>query len=185
MPQGRHRSLDFDARETVLAVAPTGAALRPASVPYREEGRHARHDDHDQRPTARRPLRAGPQPPWLCRRSLGRVGADKDFATAARLGLEFGEDFELLEDIGWGEDEGRESFELTMPVHDLTELLKRLHDEAEQVLRQGAEAHSTGGGHLDGDARQSRRAASHRDRPPGARGPGAIAPPPASLAARR
>lgn len=60
---------------------------------------------------------------------------DKDFATAARLGLEFGEDFELLEEIGWGEDEGRESFELTMPVHDLTELLKRLHDEAEQVLQ--------------------------------------------------
>jgi hypothetical protein len=77
----------------------------------------------------------------LVRNHLGSVGdlwdaleRDRDFATAARLGLEFGEDFELLEDIGWGEDEGRESFELTMPVHDLTELLKRLHDEAEQVL---------------------------------------------------
>jgi hypothetical protein len=77
----------------------------------------------------------------LVRNHLGSVGdlwdaleRDKDFATAARLGLEFGEDFELLEEIGWGEDEGRESFELTMPVHDLTELLKRLHDEAEQVL---------------------------------------------------
>jgi hypothetical protein len=77
----------------------------------------------------------------LVRNHLGSVGdlwdaleRDKDFATAARLGLEFGEDFELLEDIGWGEDEGRESFELTMPVHDLTELLKRLHGEAEQIL---------------------------------------------------
>lgn len=77
----------------------------------------------------------------LVRNHLGSVGdlwdaleRDKEFATAARLGLEFGEDFELLEDIGWGEDERRESFELTMPVHDLTELLKRLHDEAEQVL---------------------------------------------------
>jgi hypothetical protein len=77
----------------------------------------------------------------LVRNHLGSVGdlwdaleRTKDFATAARLGLEFGEDFELLEEIGWGEDEGRESFELTMPVHDLTELLKRLHDEAEQVL---------------------------------------------------
>lgn len=76
----------------------------------------------------------------LVRNHLGSVGdlwdaleRDKDFATAARLGLEFG-DFELLEDVGWGEDEGRESFELTMPVHDLMELLKRLHDEAEQVL---------------------------------------------------
>jgi hypothetical protein len=77
----------------------------------------------------------------LVRNHLGSVGdlwdaleRDKDFATAARLGLEFGEDFELLDDIGWGEDEGRESFELTMPAHDLTELFKRLHDEAEQVL---------------------------------------------------
>jgi hypothetical protein len=77
----------------------------------------------------------------LVRNHLGSVGdlwdaleGDKDFATAARLGLEFGEDFELLEEIGWGDDEDRESFELTMPVHDLTELLKRLHDEAEQVL---------------------------------------------------
>lgn len=77
----------------------------------------------------------------LVRNHLGSVGdlwdaleRDKDFATAARLGLEFGEDFELLEDVGWSEDEGRESFELTMPVHDLMELLKRLHDEAEQVL---------------------------------------------------
>jgi len=78
----------------------------------------------------------------LVRNHLGSIGdlwdaleRDKDFATAARLGLEFGEDFALLEDIGWGEDEGRESFELTIPVHDLTELLKRLHDEAEQVLQ--------------------------------------------------
>jgi hypothetical protein len=77
----------------------------------------------------------------LVRNHLGSVGdlwdaleRDKDYATAARLGLEFGEDFELLEEIGWGEDESRESFELTMPVHDLTELLKRLHGEAEQVL---------------------------------------------------
>ena len=42
--------------------------------------------------------------------------------------------FELMEDIGWGEDEGRESFELTMPLHDLTEVLNRLHGEAEVVL---------------------------------------------------
>jgi hypothetical protein len=45
----------------------------------------------------------------LVRNHLGSVGdlwdvleRDKDFTTAARLGLEFGEDFELLEDIGWG-----------------------------------------------------------------------------------
>jgi hypothetical protein len=73
----------------------------------------------------------------LVRNHLGSVGdlfdaleRDKDFAKAARLGLEFSEDFELLEDIGWGEDEGRDSFELTMPAHDLMEALQRLHGEA-------------------------------------------------------
>lgn len=59
---------------------------------------------------------------------------DKDFATAERLGLEFGEDFRLLADIGWGEDERRESFGLTMPIHDLMELLQRLRGEAAVVL---------------------------------------------------
>jgi hypothetical protein len=81
----------------------------------------------------------------LVRNHLGSVGdlwdaleRDKDFAKAARLGLEFSEDFELLEDIGWGEEEGREGFELTMAVHDLMEVLRRLHAEAATVLA-GAE----------------------------------------------
>ena len=60
----------------------------------------------------------------------------RDFATAERLGHEFAEDFRLLEDIGWAPCESCESFALTMPVHDLMELLKRLHSEAEQVLVQ-------------------------------------------------
>jgi len=47
----------------------------------------------------------------------------RDFVTAERLGLEFGEDFQLLRDIGWGEQDERESFELTMPPHDLMEVL--------------------------------------------------------------
>ena len=81
----------------------------------------------------------------LIRNHLGSVGdlwdaleRDKDFAKAARLGLEFSEDFDLLEDIGWGEDERRESFELTMPAHDLMEVLRRLHAEAATVIA-GAE----------------------------------------------
>jgi hypothetical protein len=81
----------------------------------------------------------------LIRNHLGSVGdlfdaleRDRDFATAARLGLEFSEDFQLLEDIGWGEDERRESLELTMPAHELMELLQRLHGEAGEVLA-GAE----------------------------------------------
>jgi hypothetical protein len=77
----------------------------------------------------------------LVRNHLGSVGDlwhalehDKDFAKAERLGLEFGEDFRLLDDIGWKEKDDRESFELTMPPHDLMEALKRLHGEAEAVL---------------------------------------------------
>ncbi len=68
----------------------------------------------------------------------------KDFAKAERLGLEFAEDFRLLQDIGWGEKDERETFELTMPAHDLMELLQRLHTEALPVLVEtGAEAEST------------------------------------------
>jgi hypothetical protein len=61
------------------------------------------------------------------------LGRSRDYATAERLGIEFVEDVRLLADIGWDPGDGRESFELTMPVHDLTEALKR-HDEAEAVL---------------------------------------------------
>jgi len=68
----------------------------------------------------------------------------KDFAKAERLGLEFAEDFRLLQDIGWGEKDERETFELTMPTHDLMELLQRLHAEAVPVLvESGAEAQSS------------------------------------------
>jgi hypothetical protein len=62
------------------------------------------------------------------------LGRSRDYATAERLGIEFSEDFRLLSDIGWDPRDGRESYELTMPVHNLTETLKRLHDEAEAVL---------------------------------------------------
>lgn len=68
----------------------------------------------------------------------------KDFATAERLGLEFAEDFRLLQDIGWSEYDVRESYPVTMPPHDLMELLKRLHDEAAKVLiESGGEAQSS------------------------------------------
>ncbi len=58
----------------------------------------------------------------------------KDFAKAEALSLEFAEDFRLLKDIGWDERDERETFDLTMPAHDLMELLKRLHDEAVKIL---------------------------------------------------
>lgn len=68
----------------------------------------------------------------------------KDFVTAERLGLEFAEDFRLLQGIGWSEHDIRESWVLTMPPHDLTELLRRLRDEAARVLiESGTEARSS------------------------------------------
>lgn len=62
------------------------------------------------------------------------LGRSRDYATAERLGIEFGEDFRLLGDIGWDPNDGREAFELTIPPHDLAETLKRLHNEAERLL---------------------------------------------------
>lgn len=68
----------------------------------------------------------------------------RDFAKAEQLGLEFSEDFRLLQDIGWDERDERETFDLTMPAHDLMELLKRLHGEAVKVLvESGTEARSS------------------------------------------
>jgi len=59
---------------------------------------------------------------------------EKDFAKAERLGIEYGEDLRLMQDLGWAEEDGRESVDLTMPSHDLMELLGRLRGEAESVL---------------------------------------------------
>lgn len=73
--------------------------------------------------------------------ALERTG---DFTAAERLGLEFAEDFRLLQDIGWSEHDVREGYQLTMPAYDLTELLRRLHDEAAHVLiESGTEAQSS------------------------------------------
>ncbi|HEY6549564.1 MAG TPA: hypothetical protein VIY71_00005 [Solirubrobacterales bacterium] len=59
---------------------------------------------------------------------------EKDFAKAERLGIEFGEDFRLLEDIGWEPEPNRATVDLTIPPNDLIELLRRLQAEAECVL---------------------------------------------------
>jgi hypothetical protein len=62
------------------------------------------------------------------------LGRSRDYDTAKRLGLEFGRDFRLLDDIGWTADDDRESYELTMPPHELADLLGRLRGEAEKIL---------------------------------------------------
>jgi uncharacterized protein YgfB (UPF0149 family) len=77
----------------------------------------------------------------LVRNHLGSVGDlfdalehEKDFGKAERLGLELIEDLRLMQDLGWGEDDGREEVELTMQSHDLMEVLERLRGEAGLVL---------------------------------------------------
>jgi hypothetical protein len=58
----------------------------------------------------------------------------EDFITAERLGLEFGEDLRLMEDLGWVDEDGRQTVALTMPAEDLIETLKRLRAEAEGLF---------------------------------------------------
>jgi hypothetical protein len=77
----------------------------------------------------------------LVRNDLGSTGdlvealeREKDFGKAERLGLELMEDVRLMMDLGWNEAEGREGVALTIPPHDLMELLERLRVGAGIVL---------------------------------------------------
>ena len=42
----------------------------------------------------------------------------KDYPTAERMAIEFGEDFRLMTDLGWQPQDGRDTVELTMPPHE-------------------------------------------------------------------
>jgi hypothetical protein len=59
---------------------------------------------------------------------------DREYTNAERLAVEFGEDFRLLEDLGWDPNDGRYTVELTMERHDLIEVIMRLRDEAKGWL---------------------------------------------------
>jgi hypothetical protein len=56
--------------------------------------------------------------------------SQRDYATAERLAIEFGEDFRLMADLGWNPADSRDTVELTMPPLDLMEVAKRLRDGA-------------------------------------------------------
>lgn len=77
-----------------------------------------------------------------------------DFATAERLGIEFGEDLRLMEDLGW-DSAPRQEADLTMPHEDLAEVLTRLKSDAEGALREP---------HGDRDAATADNAARRRYR---------------------
>lgn len=83
----------------------------------------------------------------LVRNHLAGIGdvwlaleSEKDPEKAKRLAREFAGDFRLLDDIGWDPEwdpmANREirAFELTMPSEELIELVRRLHEEGEQLL---------------------------------------------------
>lgn len=78
----------------------------------------------------------------LIRDHLNGLGGDirlamerqRDFIYAARLGRDLRRDVRMLDDLGWPEEDDREAVELTMPAEELTELLRRLHDEATASL---------------------------------------------------
>jgi hypothetical protein len=81
----------------------------------------------------------------LVRNHLGGIGdiwvaleENREYVLAEQMGLEFGEDFRLLQDLGWEPEDKRKRVELTMEPHDLTELLTRLRGEAESVLEGSA-----------------------------------------------
>jgi hypothetical protein len=102
----------------------------------------------------------------LVRNHLGSAGdlvdlleQQKNWGKAEQFGLELAEDIRLMQDLGWGEDEGREGVELTMPPHDLMELLRRLRTEAEHVLA-GSPAEREA---ADDDARTNDRFQAGRD----------------------
>jgi hypothetical protein len=77
----------------------------------------------------------------LVRNHMGGIGdiwialeEDGEYELAEKMGIEFGEDFRLLADIGWQPKDKRTEIELTMESHDLAELLTRLRGEAVGVL---------------------------------------------------
>ncbi|HEY0318834.1 MAG TPA: hypothetical protein VGC49_11150 [Solirubrobacterales bacterium] len=66
---------------------------------------------------------------------------NKDFATAEQLAIEFGEDFRLMEDLGWNPVDERDRVVLTMAPHDLMEVARRLRDEAKGGLANAQAEH--------------------------------------------
>jgi hypothetical protein len=103
-------------------------------VPYLKGGAPCPRQRRSPRPSATASTRWSATTSTASRTSGSPSDGARDYATAERLGIEFGEDLRLLADIGWRPDEDRAKFELTIPSHDLAETLKRLHDEAKKLL---------------------------------------------------
>jgi hypothetical protein len=59
---------------------------------------------------------------------------------ARQLRQRIEQDWRLLDDIGWGAADPRQSFELTMPPVQLADVVRRLHQQALTCLRATAQA---------------------------------------------
>ena len=133
-PGAGTEELTFDASETLLAeVLRRGIAVAFGALPKR------RGTVPGTTTTIDKEQRDGLYE--LVRNHLGGIGdiwialeQDGEYMLAERMGIEFGEDFRLLADLGWEPEDKRKSVELTMEAHDLAELLTRLRGEAEGVL---------------------------------------------------
>lgn len=69
---------------------------------------------------------------------LALVLRQEDYATAARLGIEFGGDLRLMNDLGWNKA-WREEATLTMGLTDLAPVLHRLQRDAEGGLSESTD----------------------------------------------
>lgn len=58
-----------------------------------------------------------------------------DFDQAARLGIEFGDELRLLEDLGWGQHPAGSTIRLTMEPGQLHRVFTRLRSDAEGLKR--------------------------------------------------
>jgi hypothetical protein len=63
----------------------------------------------------------------------------RDYAAAERLGIEVGEDFRPMADLGWNPEDDRNLVELTMEPEDLTGSNQALREEAIGGLQGGDE----------------------------------------------
>ena len=71
-----------------------------------------------------------------------RIAIEKeDFDQAGRLGIEFGDELRLMEDLGWGRHPAGTTFRLTMGSEQLRRVLTRLRSDAEGLTRD--EEHET------------------------------------------
>src|SRR6476469_6328620 len=59
----------------------------------------------------------------------------EEFDRAKRLGVEFGDDLRLMQDLGWGDSPPSSMITLTMPVNELRRVFMRLRSTVEDLRR--------------------------------------------------